>query len=106
MQTGLKEAKLLDDDTEGDTKSEEIKQNPLAVLPNSESQEKHSQERLSEALKNIPSNDFNLSDEEIKEIKKKFKTYDDIKKELKDADMAIKTDGEIIGYTSAFAHTL
>lgn len=51
---------------------------------------------MEELLKNIPSNTFDYSEDEMKKIKSKFKTYEQIKSDMKDIKMDIKTDNEII----------
>lgn len=84
LTTGKKEAKLLDNED----KSKEI-----SVLPKSEEKNEPSIEEL---LKNIPSDNIEYTEEKIKELKTKYKSYKEIKDEFKKMDMGIKTEGEIV----------
>lgn len=59
--------------------------------------EKNARQRIKDALKNIPADKFpDMPDEKWKEITKKFKTYEQIKMELKDIDLEVKTEAQII----------
>lgn len=92
LQTGLKEAKLLND-------RKKIDENPLSVQFEDQKEDIEEEKiinRLEEALKNIPANNVKLSEDEINEIKRKYKTYDYLKKELKNGDAYIKSDNENI----------
>lgn len=51
---------------------------------------------LEEILKNIPTNVYQYTEEDIKKIKSKFKTYEQLKSDMKEIDMDIKTDNEIM----------
>lgn len=84
LTTGKKEAKLLDNED----KSKEI-----SVLPKIEEKTEPSIEEL---LKNIPSDNIEYTEERIKELKTKYKSYKQIKDEFKKMDMGIKTEGEIV----------
>lgn len=66
------------------------------VQPEETKPESPSQYTLEDLLKNIPSDTFEYSEEEIKKIKAKFKTYKEIKADMKDIKMDIKTDNEIM----------
>lgn len=53
--------------------------------------------RLADALRNIPSEKFDdVSEEKWKEISSKFKSYKQIKADLKEIDLEMKTEIEII----------
>lgn len=84
LTTGKKEAKLLDI---------EDKSKGISVLPKSEDDD---EPNIEEQLKNIPTDNFEYTEEKIKELKSKYKSYDDIKDEFKKMDMGIKTEGEIL----------
>lgn len=95
LTTGEKEAKLLEDENEnhlGDKSS-------LSVVTGEEESKENNKTKsqsLEEALKNIPADIYEYSQEEMKEIKSKFKTYDEIKEQLKDVNLSVKTDAEIM----------
>lgn len=65
----------------------------MSVLPKSEEKNEPSIEEL---LKNIPSDNIEYTEEKIKELKSKYKSYNQIKDEFKKMDMGIKTEGEIV----------
>lgn len=52
--------------------------------------------RLKDALKNIPDEGVQYSEEQLKEVKKKFKSSDRIKEELKEMNMKINSDFELM----------
>lgn len=51
---------------------------------------------IEEALKNIPAEIYQYSKDEMDEIKSKFRTYDEIKEQLKEVNLNIRTDAEIM----------
>ncbi|XP_055902498.1 nucleotide exchange factor Sil1 [Eupeodes corollae] len=102
LETGKKEAKLLEENdvkssrtsslsvAQGDTFDEEsYAANKKKVKFN---------HKLSEALKNLPEEalgiEFNA--EKFEKIKKDYKSYDELKRSLKDLNMNFKSDAEII----------
>lgn len=116
LDTGKKEAKLLDDDNadylkengrtvsslslvkgDGEGESNHSTGSNKTASPSSASSATAKKERnLEEALKNIPADIYEYSKDEMDEIKSKFRTYDEIKEQLKDANLNIRTDSEII----------
>lgn len=91
LSTGKKEAKILDPEDEKTT-----------AMQKSENQEEEEEvegarNRLEEALKNIPSEKFDdVTEEKFKEISKKFRSYDQIKEELKEINVVPKTEAEVL----------
>ncbi|GAB0093004.1 Nucleotide exchange factor Sil1 [Sergentomyia squamirostris] len=93
LETGEKEAKILDEN-----ENKNHSRSSLSVVPEDVAKENASHgPSIEDALKNIPSDNFEYTPEQIKEIKTKFRTYEDIKHELKDElNLEVKTDSEII----------
>lgn len=100
LQTGKKEAKILEKE-DNDTQSA----GPLSTVPGEGLQDHgggatalpyENIGKLKEALENIPGDDFKFNEEELKKVKAKFKTYDEIKKELKDVNLEVKSDSDIM----------
>lgn len=93
LETGEKEAKILEE-----TDESENQKSSLATVEEEVGKENASDSpTLEDALKNIPGDSFQYTPEQIKEIKSKFRTYEDIKHELKDdLNMDVKTDAEIV----------
>lgn len=90
FESGITEAKLLDENTTEETKA--VVQVPDAENSNTENSAhfKLSQEELKEALKNIKS-------EEIKEEKtQKFRSYEELKDDLSKLNIRPKTDFELL----------
>lgn len=100
LETGHKEAKLLEKENE-----------PKALIPlEQEKNDEMSSDnvntdvdieavrlRLEEALKNIPSEKFDdVTEEKWKEITKKFKSYEEIKEDLKELELNMQTDSELM----------
>lgn len=84
---------------------EKSSSNDLAKLPEGSQPADDSQprdyldevhKRLQEALKNIPAEKADYSDQNWKDIRDKYRSYKDLKKEFKSVNMEIKTDTEII----------
>lgn len=95
LQTGKKEAKLLEPDEDSDDSNK----GSALIMTESSSESadtESSRVRLEEALKGIPSDEFEYSEEKIKEITKKFRTYEKLKEDLSTLNMGIKTDFEIM----------
>jgi nucleotide exchange factor SIL1 len=95
LETGLTEAKLLDDD-----QSPEDKTKALTAVPQDSQDEKLSEKIipksiLEEAVKNIKGDDL-FTPDEIKNIQEKFRSYDDIKKSLGELNLTPKIDAEVI----------
>ncbi|XP_059619512.1 nucleotide exchange factor Sil1 [Phlebotomus argentipes] len=93
LETGEKEAKILEQGEET-----ENPKSSLTVIEDEVANENDSgRPTHEEALKNIPGENFEYTPEQMKEIKSKFRTYEDIKHELKDhLNLDVKTDAEII----------
>ncbi|XP_062558109.1 nucleotide exchange factor Sil1 [Armigeres subalbatus] len=100
LQTGKKEAKLLEK-SDNDTQSAAS----LSTVPGEGLQDHggggaalpyENINKLKEALENIPGDDFKFNEEELKKVKAKFKTYDEIKQELKEVNMEVKSDSDIM----------
>ncbi|PSN54805.1 Nucleotide exchange factor SIL1 [Blattella germanica] len=85
LQTGEREAKLIDDNDED--KHTEITQ----VTKN----EEISRDKLQEALKNVPG-DEGITSEDIERVKKNFRSYETIKEELKELELNVQTDLELM----------
>lgn len=97
FQTGKKEAKLLDPDEKTDP--EENTGMAISSDPQDDTaQDDHETDysRLKEALKNIPDEGFEYSEEKLKEITKKFKSYENIKQDLADMNMTMNTDFQLM----------
>uniref|UniRef100_A0A1B0DLZ8 Uncharacterized protein n=1 Tax=Phlebotomus papatasi TaxID=29031 RepID=A0A1B0DLZ8_PHLPP len=93
LETGEKEAKILEE-----TDESENQKSSLTIVEEEVAKENASDSpTLEDALKNIPGDSFQYTPEQIKDIKSKFRTYEDIKHELKDElNMDVKTDAEIV----------
>lgn len=94
MQTGVKEAKLLDEEHKPKT-SAIIAHNsdPFAEkAPSEPSVHPFNTEELKEALKKIKDE----AQEESSQEERKFRSYEEIKEELKKLERAIKTEYEIV----------
>lgn len=95
LETGKKEAKILQEENEEKTSL-------VATETNDEKSDvdieiEPARKRLEEALKNIPSDKFDVETEEkSKEISHKFRSYKEIKDELKDSQIVVKTEMEIM----------
>lgn len=124
LETGVKEAKLLEDDDSMDylqdkgstnkgkassssslsisSKSTDHSGNqsapnaPLNKTAPAAAAAAKSAANIEEALKNIPAEIYEYSKEEMDEIKSKFRTYDEIKDQLKDVNINVRTDAEIM----------
>uniref|UniRef100_U5EHJ2 Nucleotide exchange factor SIL1 n=1 Tax=Corethrella appendiculata TaxID=1370023 RepID=U5EHJ2_9DIPT len=95
LQTGLKEAKILDE-TDEKQSSSAIMKSSTADGETNENSKLNKLDEIKDSIKNIPGTEFNLSESDIDKIKNKYKSYEKIKKELNEANMNIKTDAEII----------
>lgn len=100
LQTGKKEAKLMEK-SDNDTQSA----GSLSIVPGERLQDHggggaalpyENINKLKEALENIPGDDFKFNEEELKKVQAKFKTYDEIKQELKDVNLEVKSDSDIM----------
>ncbi|XP_055587585.1 nucleotide exchange factor Sil1 [Uranotaenia lowii] len=102
LQTGKKEAKLLSDDEEGDSASS--RDSSISTIPGEEIQHhdalgpslSDTRKRLEAALKGIPGDDFKFDEEQLKKINTKYKSYDQIKKDLKEAHLEVTSDSDIM----------
>lgn len=83
----------MDEDETVDGKISAIVTSPDAIVEDV-SESIHS--RLKDALKNIPDEGFEYSEAELKEITKKFKSYDTIKKEFEELNMNVKSDFQLM----------
>lgn len=109
LETGVKEAKLLDDDNSNILeKGSKGQHSSLSILkPPAESNATQPTNKtasplsaahtnIEEALKNIPAEIYEYSKDEMDEIKSKFRTYDEIKEQLKEVNLNVRTDAEIM----------
>lgn len=114
LETGVKEAKLLDADDNTDYLQEKKGDKFPSSLSTIKSMDDSNQTQQSnktsspsataaaaaanieEALKNIPAEIYEYSKDEMDEIKSKFRTYDEIKDQLKDVNLNVRTDAEIM----------
>lgn len=105
LQTGFKEAKLLvEEENPGENETtallevesendDEINRQDI----NTDVDLEAARSRLKEALKNIPSEKFDdVTEEKWKEITKKFKSYKELKEDLKELELNMQTDGELL----------
>jgi nucleotide exchange factor SIL1 len=98
LKTGYKEAKLLERENEktslvsvGENKDDE------SGVRNEHTDVELARQRLEAALKNIPANKFDDNTEEKwKEVSKKFRSYEELKKELKDIELNMKSEMDIL----------
>uniref|UniRef100_A0A182P8W2 Nucleotide exchange factor SIL1 n=1 Tax=Anopheles epiroticus TaxID=199890 RepID=A0A182P8W2_9DIPT len=105
LTTGKKEAKLLDPDDGGADSSS------LSMVPGEKLKDHHVQgdsggdpqtvagmklEALREALKDIPANTYEEEADTDNTVRTRFKSYEQIKQELKDANVELKSDSEIM----------
>lgn len=98
LQTGKKEAKLLEQESNDTSRS------TLSTVPGENVQDHDvgnaeriaNMEKLKEALQRIPTDDFKFDEEELKKVKAKYKSYEEIRQELKDAQLDVKTDSDIM----------
>ncbi|CAF4001022.1 unnamed protein product [Rotaria magnacalcarata] len=92
LETGLREAKVLDNNEQKSTSNEII-----AVSPEAH-QEEISRKNLEKAFANLDlSKDDVQSDETHEEdIRQRFRSYDELKKEFESLNMKIQTDQEIL----------
>lgn len=97
LQTGYKEAKLLqEDDHHTSLVNVESDQNDDSESSTDVDLEEV-KSRMEAALKNIPSDKFDeMTEEKWKEISGKYKTYDELKKDLKDLKLEIKSENEMM----------
>ncbi|XP_053682006.1 nucleotide exchange factor Sil1 [Sabethes cyaneus] len=95
LSTGKKEAKLLEKDSNNT-------QSSLSTVAGANLQDHEAQlpisniDKLKEALQNIPADKFELNEKEQKKVKAKYKSYDQIKQDLKEANLEIKSDSDIM----------
>uniref|UniRef100_A0A2M4BMC3 Nucleotide exchange factor SIL1 n=1 Tax=Anopheles marajoara TaxID=58244 RepID=A0A2M4BMC3_9DIPT len=109
LSTGKKEAKLLDDEGAHETPATDDQGGPessLSLVPGQEVEDHGSPqpaggslggmslEAIKEALRDIPANDYKQEDATVTG---RYKSYDQIKQELKDANVELQTDSEIMG---------
>lgn len=100
LQTGYKEAKILEEEKEKtsllqiDTKEDDA---TGQQAPNTDVDMEAARKRIEEALKNIPSEKYDdTTEEKWKEISKKFKSYKELKEDLKELELDMKTEAEIL----------
>lgn len=97
LQTGLKEAKILEEEKEQTSLLEVEQETHDETSGNTDVDIESARQRLEEALKNIPSEKFDdVTEEKWKEISKKFKSYKEIKEDLKELELNIKSDAELM----------
>lgn len=90
LQTGLREAKLL----ENTQQSNDL----VAIAPNEKAQEQISRENLERAFANLDlsKDDVPTKPEHVEDIKKKYRSYDEIKNDFKSLNLKVQTDQEIL----------
>lgn len=103
LQTGKKEAKLLDPNEQTNNNEDSKPSIPTSLQATETVNDEDpahiedARQRLEEALKNIPADKFDDDTEEKwKEISKKFRSYEQIKEELQDIDLNPKTEAEVM----------
>lgn len=99
LQSGLKEAKLLEEentktsllqvDTEQDDET-------TAKDLNTDVEMESARLRLEEALKNIPSEKYDMTEEKWMAIASKYKSYKELKQDLKDLELNMQTEAEMM----------
>lgn len=100
MQTGEKEAKLMDDDPNG----EKMKSLNKDIFKEAEKSLEFNYEELKKALKDLKDNkkfgnlaDLNINEEQSEENNENnFKSYEELKKDFEALNMNVKTDTEIL----------
>lgn len=98
LQTGYKEAKILDE-SDGKTEIQEI---PGEQLRDDEKKSDvvvdEARKRLEEALSKIPADIYTNenTEEKWKELSKKYRSYKEIKEDLKDLELQMKSENEIM----------
>lgn len=99
LQTGYKEAKILVEENDK-TDMQAVPQDETATKDdeNSDVVVENSRQRLEEALKNVPANVYDSShtDEEWKKITEKYKSYKELKEDLKELELGMKSENEIM----------
>ncbi|XP_055526291.1 nucleotide exchange factor Sil1 [Wyeomyia smithii] len=95
LSTGKKEAKLLEKDT-NNTQSSLSTVAGADLLDHGTQLPTSNIDKLKEALQNIPADKFELDEKELKKVKANYKTYDQIKQYLKEANLDVKSDGDIL----------
>ncbi|CAF5005362.1 unnamed protein product, partial [Rotaria socialis] len=94
LQSGLREAKLLENS------KQEPSSNDLVLIPTDpdNEHERISKENLQRAFSNLDfSKDDVVTDEKhVEDVKRKFRPYDELKKDLESMNMKIETDHEIL----------
>ncbi|XP_018576931.1 nucleotide exchange factor SIL1 [Anoplophora glabripennis] len=91
FETGVTEAKLLDRD------DEVSRNNALLEVPQEKKDDEEflKPENIKETLKKIKADDI-LKVDEIKDVKGKFRSYEDLKKEMNSLNLTPKIDAEIL----------
>jgi len=90
LQTGLREAKLL----ETNEKSNDL----VAISSNDNAQEQISRENLERAFANLDlsKDDVPTNPEHVENIKKKYRSYDELKNDFQSMNLKVQTDQEIL----------
>lgn len=109
LTTGKKEGKILEEsDTNNTSGIKTSDQNSALTLSETDNDDavqdtlspeasmRERKRRLEQALKNIPDESLPYSEEELKEVVKKYKSYETIKQDLKNLDLNVKTDFELL----------
>lgn len=101
LQTGSKEAKLLDPE-DSKTSMVHIEENKDDETAQQEDKndvglEQDAKRRLEEALKNIPNEKYDdVSEDKLREIRNKFRNYQELKKDLKEIKLEMHTENEVV----------
>lgn len=95
LETGLREAKLLDKDEQISSTNEIIS---VPSESSTSSQEELSRQNLEKAFANLDLTKDDVQTDQIHtdEIRRKYRSYDELKKDFQSLDMKIQTDQEII----------
>lgn len=100
LQTGFKEAKILEEEKEKTSLlqiDKEQDDETTAKDLNTDVEMESARLRLEDALKNIPQEKFDdLTEERWKEIASKYKSYKELKQDLKDLELNMQTEAEIM----------
>lgn len=108
IQSGYKEAKILNESEKETKRKNEVSSIPGEQVKDEEIVKKsdvsesddvdESRKRLEEALKNIPADIYidENTEEKWKELSKKYRSYQEIKDELKELELNVKTENEIM----------
>lgn len=99
LTSGIKEAKILEDENEKTslTAVEQEDDETVEKSVNNDVDMEAARRRIEDALKNIPFDSYEgVTEEKFKEITKKHRSYKELKEELKELDLNMQTEAEIM----------